>query len=296
VGDPTPPAPPSAQISQRLAHERGVELAVYTGLPFIDSWTQGIAPTELMFLAGDPGVGKTALAWECGKGFAQRQVVKPPEQQVSTLVLSLEMGLIASTGRVVQSLTHIDGIRLRSGDISDAEWQHVLRDWKNNERLPIVFNFASNFRLSQMRALIVEAIRKFNVGFIIIDHFRQIDPDKHYANPLDGDEAEVRFLKEDVAKDLNVAVLCLAHTIKVGRAETDRRPRLGDLRGSGQISAHADFVGFMYRPSKHIGPEDLEASGVLETDAEIVWAKNRFGTDGIAPFYFEPATMTARLR
>jgi replicative DNA helicase len=279
---------------QRAAYEQGIELGVYTGLSFIDDWTMGIAPQELFILGGDPGVGKTSLAWEAAKGFAGRQLTRPDEQRMSTLVLSLEMGLLASTGRLVQASTHIDGMRLRSGNINSSEWDFILRDWKNNEHLPIAFNFASNFRLSQMRALIVEAIRKHNVGFVLIDHFRQIDPDKHYANGLDADEAKVRFLKEDIAQDLNVAVMCLAHTIKVGRGETDRRPRMSDLRGSGQIAAHADFVAMMYRPSKHAGPE--QEGDMRETDAELLFVKSRYGTEGVSPFYFEPATMTVRAR
>lgn len=281
---------------QRVAHEQGIELAVYTGQPFMDDWTSGIAPTELCFLAGEPGIGKTSVAWQCARGFATRQLGKPPAERVATLVLSLEMGLIPSTGRVVQSLTGIDGMRLREGNITDREWGFILRQWKNNEHLPIKFNFSSNFRLSQMRALIVEGIRKFNVGFIVIDHFRMIDSDERIQNPLQEDEVKVRFLKENIAKDLNVAVLCLAHTVKVPRSEGNRRPRLGDLRGSGQIAAHADFVTFMHRPAKHAGPEEIEAADIKETDAEMCWEKNRHGMGGVAPFYFDPQAMKVSMR
>lgn len=279
----------------RKARESGIEMGVYTNLPFLDDFTKGIAPTELFILGGDPGVGKSSVAWKAAEGFAHRQLAKDPEIRVGTLVLSLEMGLIPSTGRVVQSITGIDGMQLREGNITDYEYRLALREWKNRGSLPIWHNFASNFRLSQMRALIIEAIRRHNVGFVVIDHFRMIDTDSPFSNPNQEDEAKVRFLKENIAKDLNVAVMCLAHSIKVGRnTEGNRRPRLSDLRGSGQIAAHADFVGFMYRPGRDAGEEEQLDFDIKESDAELVWAKNRHGNDGVGYFTFEPATMTIK--
>jgi replicative DNA helicase len=279
----------------RLAREKGIELAVYTGFPFIDEFTKGIAPTELCFIAGAPGVGKSVLAWRAGEGFAARQMMKPEENRIATLIVSMEMGLVPSSTRLAQSITEVDGMRLREGDITDKEYQTVLREWKARDGLPIYFNYASNFRLSQLRALIVEAIRKYNVGFVVIDHFRQLDPDRYIKDPLVEDEVKARFLKEAIAKDLNVAVLCLGHTIKIGR-EPGTRPKLSDLRGSGQISANADFVGFMHVPSKGMTEDERLALGVSRSDAELLWEKARHTADGAAYFTFEPATMTVRTR
>jgi replicative DNA helicase len=282
---------------KRLAYMRrlrasGREYGVYTGLSFVDDWTKGIGPGELCFLAGDAGSGKSALAWEATKGFARRQLIKPPEEQVCTLLLSMEMGEIPTGQRFAQGLTSIDGMRLREGDVTDEEYKRIVQEWASLKGLPLRMNFASNFRLSQMRALIVEGIRRHNVGFVVIDHFRMLDPDKPVENGVREDEVKVRFLKESVAKDLNVAVLCLAHTIKVGRGvEGGARPRLSDLRGSGQISAAADMVAFLHRPYRVAGEHERAEGDVLETDAELVWAKNRFGTESVALFRFDPATM-----
>lgn len=276
------------------ARQQGIEIGVYTGHSFIDKWTQGIGPGELCFLAGDPGVGKTAVAWSAAMGFARRQMQRKPEQRVGTLMLSMEMNLFGSTMRMVQSLTGIDGGKLRTGDLTRDEFHHILREWKNREQLPMHFNFASNFRLSQMRALITEAIRKANIGFVVIDHFRMIDTDRRYTNPNQEDEAKVRFLKESLAKDLNIAVLCLAHTVKVGRGQGGEspKPRLSDLRGSGQVSAHADFVGFMWNPSKYMSEEARYEMGLLrDNEMELSWEKSRFGPGGSEKFLFEADKM-----
>ncbi|MDQ2876549.1 MAG: AAA family ATPase [Actinomycetota bacterium] len=280
------------------AQEKGQEIGVYTGMPFFDDWTSGIAPGELCFLAGEPGIGKTSLGWAAGLGFAGRQmsrVLEPGEQRIGTMFASLEMNLHGSTQRIVSSLTGIDGVALREGKITRRQYAQVLREWKNRENLPIRFNFASNFRLSQLRALIAEGIRKANIGFVIIDHFRMLDTDRVYQNPNSEDEAKVRFLKEQVAEDLGVAVMCLAHTIKVGRGSgapgESPKPRLSDLRGSGQIAAHADFVAFLWSPAKHMSEEARFEMQADPNDMELSWEKNRFGTSGTAKLRFEAKTM-----
>jgi replicative DNA helicase len=278
------------------ARREGREIGVFTGLPFIDNHTRGIGPGELCFIASEPGAGKTALAWACAAGFATRQV-RQPEPRLGTLVLSMEMNLYASTMRIVQNITGIDGIRLREGAISDTEYKQFLREWKNREDLPLHWNFAAHFRLSQMRALVAEAIRKFNVGLVVVDHFRMLDTDRHYQNSNDADEVKVRFLKENVAKDMNVAVLCLAHTSKIReRGSENARPRLADLRGSGMISAFADQVALIFSPHKYMSEKQRIEKMVDPTDMQIDWAKNRFGSSTVDEYTFLADIMSVKPR
>lgn len=277
---------------QRAAKQQGIELAVYTGLKFVDSWTKGLAPTELMFVAGEPGVGKSAITWAFAQGFARRQLLKPEEKRLGTLVLSLEMALIGSSTRLASSFAGIEGERLREGDITDDELSVIMEKFGAMETLPLYWNFASNFRASQMRALIVEAIRRHNVGLIVLDHFRMFDPDRRINNPNQEDEAKARFLKEDIAKDLNVAVVCLAHTVKLPRE--DGRPRLADLRGSGQVAAHADIVAMMYRPWMYATDNEKLENVVSEEEAELIYVKNRAGELGTSHFLADMATMNIR--
>lgn len=277
---------------QRAAKQQGIELAAYTGLKFVDNFTKGIAPTELMFVAGEPGVGKSAITWAMAQGFARRQLVKG-DKRVACLVLSLEMALIGSSGRLASSLIDIEGEKLREGDITNDELTRLIAEWKNLESLPLYWNFASNFKMSQMRALIVEAIRRHNVGMVIIDHFRMFDPDRRINNANQEDEAKARYLKEDIAKDLDVAVVCLAHTVKTPR-DSDPRPRLADLRGSGQVAAHADIVAMMFRPYMHATEDEKNEGVITPTDAELIFVKNRNGSLGTSLFWFDAPRMDIR--
>jgi replicative DNA helicase len=116
------------------------------------------------------------------------------------------------------------------------------------------------------------------------------DLDQRLDNKLDEDEEKVRFLKEQIAATLNVAVICLAHTRKPDPA-SNGRPKMSDLRGSYQVAAHSDFVSFIYRPRMYATQAQIDALKVKDTDAEMIWAKNRHSDPGSAEFYFDARSM-----
>lgn len=275
------------------AKAEGIELGAKFGYKFIDDFTRGLQPSELLIAAGEPGVGKSAIWWDAAVRFAERQSRLPSHARpVGTLVLSLEMSEPPSNQRIASNLTKIDGAVLREGDLEEEHLRRIVHEWGSRKDLPLWFNFASMMRAGSMRALVAESIRAHNVGLVIVDHFRYFDMDVKSINSIDEDEEKARFLKEAIAKELNVAVVCIAHTTKAIESKEDRRPNLSHLRGSGQVAAHADFVNFVYRPYPYASDEDKLT--LSETDAELLWRKNRHGLDGVAPFYFEPATMTIR--
>jgi replicative DNA helicase len=281
--------------AERAARAAGKELGAHFGLKFIDQWTRGVRPSEFWIIGGEPGTGKSAVSWAAAMKFAERQAVNPMNEQVGTLVLSLEMGEGDSEMRIAQSISKVDGGKLREARQTDEDMRRIITEWGRRKDLPIWFNFSSTIRASQLRAIVVEAIRRHNCGLVVIDHFRYFDMDHRTRdNPVVEDEEKARFLKEDIAKDLNVAVVCLAHTTKGVEMQADRRPTLSNLRGSGQVAAHADFVSFVYRPYMYASEQAKDMGEVFDTDAEMIFRKNRHGVDGISRFTFEPHTMTVK--
>lgn len=254
-----------------------------------------VASPSHLYLAGECMIPthNSSVWWTAGIRFAERQSARRPDQQIGTLILSLEMGREPSEIRVAQTLTQLNGRSFREATFSDGELQKVKSEWGRRKDIPLYFNHASTMKASQIRALCVEAIRRYNVGLVIIDHFRYFDMDRPFQNKNDEDDAKVRFLKEGLAKDLNLAVICIAHTVKTIETE-DGRPTKKHLRGSGQISADADLVSFVYRPYMYASDRDKDDGEVRETDAELIWDKNRHQPPGAAEFYFEPSSMTVR--
>lgn len=281
--------------AERAAVAAGVELGARFGFRFIDRYTKGLRPTELLFCGGEPGAGKSAVWWRAAINFAEKQAKRPPDQKkIGTLVLSLEMGEEPSNMRLAQTLTGISGTVLRDAKMTDKDMQRIANEWGRRRDIPLWFNFTSTLRESQLRALVVEAVRRHNVGVVVIDHFKHLHTDMRFRNPVDGEEQKAAFLKTAIAEDLNVAVICLAHTTKNVGDSPDRRPQLTHLRGSYQLAAIADFVSFVYRPIMHATHEEVSRSEVNEQDAEMIFRKNRHGILGETPFDFDGETMKIR--
>lgn len=277
---------------ERAAVAAGLELGARFNYRFIDKYTKGLRPTELLICGGEPGAGKSSVWWNAAIRFAERQAKRPAEQKkIGTLVLSLEMGEEPSSSRLAQTLTGISGATLREATMTDAHMQKIATEWGRRRNIPLHFNFTSTLRESQLRALVVEAIRRHNIGLVIIDHFKHLHTDQRFRNPVDAEEQKAAFLKTAIAEDLNVAVVCLAHTTKGVGDSPDRRPSLTHLRGSYQIAAIADFVCFVYRPIMHATADEVTEQRVHEHDAEMIWRKNRHGYLGEAPFNMNGETM-----
>lgn len=271
------------------ARAQGIELGATFGLSFIDDWTGGLQPTELLIGAGAPGVGKSWIWSTAGLKFAERQYKLPPDKRVGTLILSLEMGRWPNYIRLAQMISGVPTRYMRTGEIDAQQLNQIVQKWGRKRDLPLWFNFASHMRLSQLRAVLAEAIRRHNIGLVIIDHMRMLQTDHYIRDATERDEEKARFLSQAIAEDLNLAVICLAHTVKMTNLES-QRPTMDHLRGGGMISAYADHICFIYRPWKHATPEERQSGEVSEHEAEMIVAKNRHDDEGSFPFHCDLAT------
>jgi replicative DNA helicase len=215
---------------------------------------------------------------------------REPNRRVATLILSLEMGEKMSSDRFAEMEAGVEGERLRVAAVTRMELREIAATWAKHRELPLYLNHSGELRESQIRALCVDAIRRHNVGLVIIDHFRFIKTDERFENKNDADEEIVKFLKAALAKDLNLAVVCLAHTTK----NENRRPVMDDLRGSKMISAFADVVSFLYWPWKAQTQENRDRGLVVREEFELIHDKVRQAAPGMGAAWMELANMTIR--
>jgi replicative DNA helicase len=264
------------RLDQR-SRDEGIT-GITSGLRDLDEMTGGFKPGQLIVLAARPGGGKTSM----GLGMA----IAAASANVPTLIFSLEMSGEELADRV---LTWGSGVPMkkiqRPQGMSQDEFQAVM-GVGNPDRLggsPLYVEDTSVITAPQIAAIARREIRRRKIGLIIVDYLSLIRPE----NAKDQRYIQVGLIAlrmKQLARQCKVPVVLLA---QLGRGVENRgkgdRPKLSDLRESGDIECHADLVLFLH-------PQMDEPTGpILPTD--LILAKQRNGPKGPVTVAYRLASM-----
>lgn len=254
-----------------------------TGLPTgylaLDKMTAGLQPDELIILAARPAVGKTAFALN----IAQNVGTKTDK---SVAIFSLEMGAESLVNRMLCAEGSIDAGHLRTGQLSDEEWQNLVIAMGSLSRAQIYIDDTPGIKITEIRAKCRKlAQEKQNLGLILIDYLQLIE-----GTGKENRQQEVsdisRQLKK-LAKELHVPVIALSQLSRGVEQRQDKRPVLSDIRESGSIEQDADIVAFLYREDYYEhGEKDEEESSGKDNIVEVIIEKNRSGARGTVELLF----------
>jgi replicative DNA helicase len=278
-----------ADLEERYATGDFVR-GVPTGYASLDSLLCGMNREDLIVLAGRPSMGKTSLALCIALNVALNE-----EQPLPVLVFSLEMSATGLMGGMLSARAQVDGQRIKTANLLDAEFRALDRARNDLRRANLVIDDCSYTSPQNIRARALRSVAEFGqVGLIVVDYLQLMHPDERQENRLQEISSLTRGLKA-LAKEVHAPIMVLSQLSRGVEQRENKRPMLSDLRESGQIEADADVVMFVYRedyyerhsntlrPDKADGPAD----DIVDTvDAEIIVAKHRSGPTGSAPVRF----------
>jgi replicative DNA helicase len=270
----------------------GRSVGMMTGFSPWDSQTHGMRESEMYVLAGDPGSGKTVLAMHMLRSYAllQREQV-PKDDWRAGMMVSLEMGDGSTAMRWEQMATGLTTPMIRGSQLDESVLQRVEGVARDEGSIPLFANFSHGLYADQVKAVIANAVRLHNVRFVVIDHLRYIRLRNEPRDLNERDEQRIKYVHDEICKALNVTVILITHSTKASEGRDDKKPRMSDVRGSGQVSAQADGIAFMWRPWLTCTQQERMDKVYSATEAYLVWVKNRVDSVSDIPFSFTGETM-----
>ena len=252
-----------------------------TGFSDVDRKINGLNKSDLLLLAGRPGMGKTSMGLNVAVNAAKAS-------RKTVAVFSLEMSREQLVTRLLAGEGLIDNTRLVTGNLRESDWVRIAEGASTLSRLDIRIALACA-ALNQTNILIddnplltvadmnAKCRRLDDLGLVVIDYLQLMTSagGKGYSGENRQQAvSDISRMLKIMAKELQVPVLCLSQLSRANEKRDDKRPMLSDLRESGAIEQDADIVMFLYRDDYY--NSDSEKRNI----AECIVAKNRHGETG----------------
>lgn len=248
---------------QELQVNREETLGMKTGFSGLDKVLVGMGKSDLVLVGARPGMGKTSFAMNVAVSAAKRT-------KKSVCVFSLEMSAEQLVSRLLSSEALVDSYALRSGELSDDDWQKLAHASSELSDCEILIDDTTGMTVAGMMA---KLRRVKNLGLVVIDYLGLMQSERRIDNRVQEVSEISRNLKL-MAKEFKVPVICCAQLSRGPESRTDKRPMLSDLRDSGAIEQDADIVMFLYRDEYYKDKDNPQST------AEVIVAKNRHGSTG----------------
>ncbi len=285
------------------AKARGGRISgVTSGFTEIDNLLGGLQRSDLLILAGRPGMGKTALgtnmAFHAAKAYVDDMAGGAEVSRgAPVLFFSLEMAAQQLSARILSEQTGIEMWKIRNGRLSDSEWEKFVLTVQELSTLPLYIDDTGGISIAQIAARARRMKREKKVGLIIIDYLQLVEPSRRHENRVQEITDVTKGLKA-LAKELDVPILALSQLSRGVDSRDDKRPVLSDLRESGSIEQDADVVMFVYREEYYLASREPTAGtaehttwvGKLEkatNRADVLVEKHRHGATRSIELVFE---------
>ena len=246
----------------------GPDKSAHQGLPSgftqLDRIIGGMNNSDLILVAGRPGMGKTTFAVNIAQNIATRQNKK-------VALFSLEMSGEQLVMRMLSSAASISSTSLRTGELTGDEWINLAASADELSKRPVYIDDTAGITPAEMKA---KLRRVRDLGAVFIDYLQLMSTGGRRSDNRVQEVSDITRSLKIMAKDLNVPVVLCSQLSRGPESRQDHRPMLSDLRESGSIEQDADIVLFLYRDG-YYNQESAE-----QNVAECIIAKNRHGETG----------------
>lgn len=244
-----------------------------TGFVDLDGITSGLQPTDMIIVAGRPGMGKTSFALNLAENVAI-------ESHLPVAIFSMEMPGTQLAMRFMASVGKLDQHRLKSGRLNDDEWQRLTFALGKLHDTSIHIDETPGLTPTELRSRARRLYRQCGkLGLIVVDYLQLMSSQKSSDNRA-AELSEISRSIKSLAKELHVPIVALSQLNRSLEQRPNKRPVMSDLRESGALEQDADIIMFIYRDEIY-NPDSADKGS-----AELIIGKHRNGPTGTVRMTF----------
>ena len=250
-----------------------------TGMPSgfleLDELTSGLQRGEMIIIAARPSMGKTAL----GLNIAEHVGA---DNHVAVAVFSLEMAAQQLAERMLAGRSHVDSHLLRKGMLSDSDYGKLNQTAGELSGAPIFVDDSPGLTPLELLAKGRRLKMQHDIQLVVVDYLQLM----HVPN-VESRVQEVGIISRHLkalARELDIPVVVMSQLNRGPEGREGHRPRMSDLRESGNIEQDADVVMLLHREDYYHNEVDYEKTNA----AELIIAKQRNGPTGTIELAWHP--------
>lgn len=230
----------------REAMQRGSGLVgLSTGLRDLDAKLGGMAPTNLIIIAGRPAMGKSALAAGIAHSVAR--------SGIPAAIFSLEMSDDELYARLISERAGVSSEKLRRGKLEASNWPAIEEAAQGLKQIPLTIDQTGGLTIGQLATRARQLHRQHKLGLIVVDYLQLMaGSGRNRSDNRTQEITEITQGLKALAKELNLPIIALSQLSRAVENRDDKRPQLSDLRESGSIEQDADVVIFVYREEYYL--------------------------------------------
>lgn len=250
-----------------------------TGFRDLDRRTAGFHPADLIVVAGRPAMGKSSFVLSIARNVALHE-------NKSVGIFTLEMTKEQLIERLLCAEAGINLLRLRSGYLgADSEaWRRLMMAANHLQKAKILIDDTPAISVMELKAKARRMKAEHGLDLLVVDYLQLVEG----GSRVEMREQEISYIArslKSLARELQIPVIACSQLSRAVERRDSKRPRLSDLRESGEIEQTADVVLFLFRKDyydEEPKPEEDAANltdekNKMAVETEIIIGKQRNG-------------------
>ena len=229
------------QDRQEKFQELGEGEELFPGEPThfndLDHMLGGLGKSNFLILAARPAMGKTVLALNIAENVCFKN-------KVPVAIFSLEMSAEQLLHRMISSQSEVEAEKIKRGSLSGSEYQRVVSVVNEMQKHTIIIDDQPGLKITDLRARARRMKETHDIGLIVIDYLQLLSGsgNRSSSESRQLEISEISRMLKNLARELDVPVLCLSQLSRKVEERAGHRPMMSDLRESGCLTGDTEIM------------------------------------------------------